>query len=355
MNERIVIHPPKKDKAGKYYVTVSYYIKGQRKQRRKSGFKKSADAKLAGETIKKELEAEMPVIKMLGSNIPTFREFAVQYMKIMKNEWAANTMKNRKQALAHCDFADKDINKITKMDLSENVLNMEEFYAFNTISSTVSGWSVFLNAAKEYGYIKDVPSHSLKKPANSQKVENVMSVEDGWKYIEMIKDPEVKLFCVIGMTCGTRAGETLDININDIDNATKLWNISHQFQYVGDGYRSTPKLKTANSYRKIPIPPSTIKAINEFPLRTVDGFVFRKAPYHLVVKVNRTLKEIGAPITNHGFRHTYVTNLIRSKKFDIQSIARLAGDTVNTILETYSHYLAEMQDENIKNIGELFG
>jgi len=53
MNERIIVHPPKKDKSEKYYVTVSYYVNGIRKQKRKTGFKKSSDAKEEGLKIRK--------------------------------------------------------------------------------------------------------------------------------------------------------------------------------------------------------------------------------------------------------------------------------------------------------------
>lgn len=356
MNERIVIHPPKKDDSGKFYVTVSYYIDGNRKQKRKSGFDRSKDAKLAGEQIKKKLEQDMPVIKRVGLSMPTFNEFAETYCGIMKKSWSQNTMKNRKQALKHCDFKNKLLNDISKMDLSLNVTRLETIYSYNTISSIKSGWSVFLNAAKEYGYLQNVPTHSMKKPTKkTDELENVLSVEVATTLVESIDDEELKLYTLIGYTCGPRAGEATDMNINDIDFKTGIWKIRHQFQYDGKSYCSTDRLKTKNSYRDVPIPSKTIAAIKAYPFRTIDGFIFHRAPTYLTVKANKTYKKLGAPITYHGLRHTYITNLIRSKKFDIQSVAKLAGDTVETILETYSHYLEEMQEENIVKINSLFG
>lgn len=359
MNDRIVVHPPKKDKKGLYYVTVSYYYNGERKQKRKSGFKLSKEAKKAGEEIKEKLTEDMPVIRVTGTDRPTFKDFAEEYMKIMTNTWSPNTMKNRKLSLKHCDFAHKKINDITKMDLAVNVKRLEESYSYNSVSSTLSGWSVFLNAAVEYSYIKSAPTFSLKKKKENAvvKVENVLSIEDAMKAIKKISDQEMKLYVLVGATCGGRSGEVLDLNVNDIDFSIGLWKIHHQFQYLGEGkgYGTTPVLKTENSYRSVPIPPSVIKAINEYPFRTIDGFIFRKAAYHLSVRTNKEFKKIGVPITYHGLRHTYITNLIRSKKFDIQSIAKLAGDTIETIIETYSHYLKEMEDENIEKIKELFG
>lgn len=360
MDDRIVVHPPKKGKKGLYYVTVSYYYNGERKQKRKSGFKLSKEAKKAGEEIKEKLIQDMPVIKITGTDRPTLRDFAEEYMKIKNSSWSPNTMKNRKLSLKHCDFKHKKINEITKMDLAVNIKRLEdEGYAYNSISSTLSGWNTFLNAAVEYGYIVAAPSYSLKKKKDASvvQVENVLSIEDAMKAVKKIKDPEMKLYVLIGATCGGRSGEVLDLNVNDIDFTTGLWKIHHQFQYLGKGkgYGTTPELKTENSYRSVPIPPSVIKKINEYPYRTIDGFIFRKAPYHLSVRTNKEFKKIGVPITYHGLRHTYVTNLIRSKKFDLQSIAELAGDSIDTITETYVHYLKEMQDENIEKIKELFG
>jgi integrase len=359
MDDRIVVHPPKKGEKGLYYVTVSYYYTGERKQKRKSGFKRSKDAKQAGEEIKDKLIKEMPVIKVTGTDSPTLKDFAEEYMKIKSNTWAPNTMKNRKLSLKHCDFAHKKLNVITKMDLAVNVKRLEDAYKHNTISSILSGWSAFLNAAVEYDYIRTAPTYSLKKKKgiSAVQVENVLSMEDAMKALKKIEDQEMKLYVLIGATCGVRSGEALDLNVNDIDFSTGLWKVHHQFQYLGKGkgYGTTPVLKTENSYRSVPIPPSVIKSINDYPFRTIDGFIFRKAAYHLSVRTNKEFKKIDVPITYHGLRHTYITNLIRSKKFDLQSIAKLAGDSIDTITETYVHYLKEMQDENIEKIKELFG
>jgi len=356
MNDRIVIHPPGKDKKGLYFVTVSYYFDGVRKQKKKTGFSRSKDAKLAGEEIKKKIENDMPVIKKVGTSMPKLQEFAETYCGIMKKTWSQNTMKNRKQALKHCDFKNKPLNEISKMDLSLNITRLENDYSYNTISSIKSGWSVFLNAAKEYGYLQYVPFHSVKKPTKkTDELENVLSVEVATSLVEEIKDEEVKLYSLIALTCGVRAGEATDLNVNDIDFKKGVWKIHHQFQYDGEKYCSTDRLKTQNSYRDIPIPKKTMDAINAYPFRTMDGFVFYKAPTCITVSANKTYKKLGAPITYHGLRHTYITNLIRSRQFDLQSIAKLAGDTVETILETYSHYLAEMQEENIVKINSLFG
>jgi len=356
MNERIIVHPPKKDKSEKYYVTVSYYVNGIRKQKRKTGFKKSSDAKEEGLKIRKKLEEQMPIIKATGSELTTYKEFAEQYMEIKKIDWTYNTMKIRKQALSHCDFANKKITDVNKMDLAKNVKKLEKTYTYNTVSSILAGWKVFLNAAVEYNYLVSAPNYKLLRNDEDLAVENVMSVENAMKLLESITDKEVQLFTLIGITAGARAGEAVDMNVNDIDFKTGTWNINHQFKYVENiGYTHDQKLKTKNSYREIPLPPRTIKAIKDFPFRTMEGYLFAKSPSYLPSKVNDTYSKLGYDITFHGLRHTYITNLIRSKQFDLQSIAKLAGDTIETITETYIHYLKEMQEENIEKIKILFG
>lgn len=355
MNERIVVHPPKKDDKGKYYITVSYYVNDKRKQKRKSGFDKSGDAKKVGEEIRKKLEKDLVIIKATGSDRITFKEFAEQYQEIKKSDWSYNTLRLRQQCLNFCDFKDKKLIDITKMDIAKNVKKLEETYSYNTISSILSGWKLYLNAAVQYDHLISAPNYLLKREDSVVAVENVMSIEDATKLLEQIKDKEVQLLTMIAITTGARSGEAVDLNVNDIDFNTGLWTINGQYKYVKGGYKHKQKLKTKNSYRTVPIPPGTIEAIKKFPFRTIDGYVFGKAPSYLGTRANDTYKELGYEITFHGFRHTYITNLIRSKDFDLQSIAKMAGDTIETITETYIHYLKEMQDENIEKIKKLFG
>lgn len=357
MNERIVIHPPKKDNKGKYYVTVSYYVNGSRRQRRKSGFAKSSDAKLHGEKIKKHLEAQMPIIKAAGTDQTTFKEFAEEYKKIKESEWAHNTMSVRNNAIKHCDFKDKLITQVSKMDLAKNIKRLEvEGYAFNTIKGILESWKVFLNAAAEYNYLDKAPTYQIGGGKVDEAVENVMSMEDAMRLLERIKDPEIHLLTLIGLTTGARIGEATDINISDIDYGAGVWRIGHQYKYVkSQGYRHNQTLKTDNSYREVPLPPVTLQAIKAFQFRTIDGYIFGRAPSYIGVRANGTYEDLGAEITFHGLRHTYITNLIRSRRFDLQSIAKLAGDTIDTITKVYVHYLEEMKQENIEKIKELFG
>lgn len=358
MSERIVIHPPKKDKSGKYYITVSYYVGGNRKQKRKSGFEKSKDAKKAGEEIKKKIEEEMPVIKATGSSDTTLREFSEEYTAIKKSEWSHNTNATRKQSISHCDFADKPLSQINKMDIAKNIKRLEPLYKFNTISGILTGWKVFLNAAVEYNYIVAAPTYRFVQSDDVEEdsaVENVMSIEDATSLLEKFSDKEMYLLTLIILTTGARGGEAVDMNANDIDFAKGIWKICHQYKQTDKGLMRRQKLKTKNSYRDVPLPPSTIQAIKSYPFRTVDGYIFVGSPAYLKNRTNKEYKNLGYDITLHGFRHTYITNLIRSKNFDLQSIAKLAGDTIETITTTYVHYLKEMQEENIEKIKNLFG
>lgn len=357
MNERVVIHPPVKDSNGKYYVTVSYYANGIRKQKRKSGFDKSKDAKKYAEDLKKKIEKEMPVIKATGSHQTTFQEFAEQLIEIKKSEWSYNTAKIRRRSLYHCDFKDKRIIDVNKMDLAKNVKRLEALYAYNTVYNTLSGWKVFLNAAVDYNYIAIAPNYKMIKNENEDEdvIENVLSKEDADRMLDMITDRNMYLVTLIGLTTGARRGEIADININDIDFETGVWSICHQWKYTKGGYKRNQKLKTKNSYRKVPLSPTLLAAIKAYPHRTIDGFLFGRGLKTLIENSCELYKTLGFDITLHGLRHTYVTNLIRSRKFDLQSVAKLAGDTIETITKTYIHYLDEMQQENIEKIKELFG
>jgi len=76
----------------------------------------------------------MPVIKATGSHRMTLREFSKEYMSI-RTDWAHNTLKIRRDALRHCDFMDKPLIEITKMDLAKNIKRLEKKYAYNTVAA----------------------------------------------------------------------------------------------------------------------------------------------------------------------------------------------------------------------------
>jgi len=352
MQSRIVCHPPSKATNGTYIITVSYYVGNVRKQKRKSGFTRSKDAKAYGEEIKKKLLEEMPVIKATGGESISFEDLVDKIVELKKDKWSSNTLVVKKACLKHCTFKDTKINKIKKLDIEKNLVELQKTLKFNTVNSINGSYNYFLNAAVEYSLLISAPKVKLEKPKLDKKVK-ALSMDQVKKMMATIKDDRVYLLCLISSTCGLRMGEAIDLNLKDFDFKQGLLSVSHQYAlHNGKRERNRP-LKTSNSYRTIPVPQSTLNAIKAYPIKGIGGELFTDLTA-ILWQVNKFFLKSDYGITFHGLRHTYVTNLIASNQFDIQSIAKMTGDTVDTILKVYSHYLEKTQEENIKKINSLF-
>lgn len=355
MNDRVVVHPPKKQSDNTYTLTVSYYVDGVRKQIRKSKFKTSKEAKAKGEALKKKLEEQMPIIKATGNRVQTLEEFAKDYKKIKGDSWATKTAIQRMNSLKYCDFKDKPMDDVTAKDIELNVAKLKDVYSYNTVNGVMASWNVFFNAAVRYGYLLKNPNMTkLVKPKKDERVK-ALTLGQAKKLIESIDDPEIRLLTLIGYSCGLRKGEAVDLNMSDFDFIKNEVVISHQYKKIASGYTRNQTLKTQNSYRTVPVPPRVIAEIKKYPYRGIDGSLFISGLCNLGTRTNKLYKDLGYEITFHGLRHTFVTALISSNKFDVQSVASLAGDTVGTILKTYSHYLEETKKENAVKLNELFG
>ena len=355
MNDRIVLHPPSKATNGTYTITVSYYVGNIRKQKRKSGFTRSKDAKAYGEDIKKKLLEEMPVIKATGGESISFKELAEKIIELRKTRWTSNSLTIRQYSLKHCDFLEVKLNQLTSLIIESNLMRLSKIYKYGTVSSINASFNFFLNAAVEYDLLLKNPNKTkIQKPKKTNTIK-ALPMEKITILLEEITDETIRLFTLIGATCGLRQGELLDLNMSDFDFKRGLLSVSHQYAiHNGKRERGRP-LKTSNSYRTIPVPQGTLSAIKSFPIVGINGELFTNTISHLDDDINRMYKQLGYKISCHSLRHSYITNLIASNRFDIQSIAKMAGDTVETILKTYSHYLEKTQEENIEKINNLFG
>ena len=53
------------------------------------------------------------------------------------------------------------------------------------------------------------------------------------------------------------------------------------------------------------------------------------------------------------FRHTYATSLL-ANGVDMQTVASLLGDGLNTVINTYIHYSQEMRNNAAKSVENIF-
>lgn len=360
MNDRIIVHPPKKEKDGTFTLTVSYYLNEKRKQKRKKQIRSSKEAKRIGEQIKAQLEKDLPILEATNGEKVTFTVFATEYLESRKGKkgWAYNTYRSYLNALNKWPYPNKYIDEVQPWEIEEAILHLLETYAHSTVTTYVTYWVSLFNVALKRKRILINPASTalIPKQSDTGKRVKALTLSEAAGISNKIANQQLHLAVLIGYTCGLRIGEIADLNVlTDIDFTKGVINVSHQRQLSDGKYQRQRPLKTKNSYRTVPIPPSTLRAIREYPMRTIDGYLFTMTPQSLSRGFGRAAAKQGySETTFHCLRHTYVTGLIRSRQFDIQSIASLAGDSVPVILKTYSHYLDEAKAENAEKINLLF-
>lgn len=359
MDARIKVHPPKMVKKNDYYITVSYYINGKRKQVRRTHIGSSKEAKEAGEEIKKDLEKRMPYLVATTTKMKTLTlsQMWDEYYTLNKKKISLGTVKIRKASIKRTALKDSLITDIDLLAIDTEIARLSEIFAYNTVKNTVESINVVLNAAVTYHYTQENPGKgtNLQEPDQDPEKIFALPINECFALLGKVKRKDAKLLTLMGFTLGLRVGEVLNIHpTRDIDEINGTLTVRGQVTRTEDGgYLRNQKPKTKNSYRTLPIPSVTMEAIRAYNVRTTDGYLFPPSCSGTSTRMSLLFERCGYDITYHTLRHCYITNLI-ANGIDVQSVAKLAGDTVQTILKTYSHYLKETEAKNKDKISQIF-
>ena len=172
---------------------------------------------------------------------------------------------------------------------------------------------------------------------------------------EGIMAGEANRICVLLMGfCGPRIGETFGLRVEDVVQETNELIIDEQQQVVDgklvgkdvDRLVYKPILKRSRSHRRVPVPPQVMSLLVAY----VDQYIgwddgravlfqsrstyWRDDVFHPAWKAAK-LK----PLLPHDLRHTTATQLY-DHDYKLEEIAKILGDTVNTVEATYVHVFA---------------
>ena len=219
--------------------------------------------------------------------------------------------------------------------------------------------NILFNAAvNKYNIITESPAADVKLKKNIDKPERrALDKKEVDDLLEALKNDKLSYYIVAltASTTGMRIGEILGLTKGDIGEDTI--NVNKQYKMIGDNVFGLGPLKSKNSNRIIPVPKTTIDAINSFMVLyspAPDGRIFNfGVKRSFQTSLNRRLKELGFNVCMHELRHTYATNLIASG-VDLKTAAYILGHDMKMTMNVYSHVNNSMLNDAKDKINNLF-
>lgn len=338
-----------------WQIIISYKdADGKWRQKSRQGFARKSDAKEAEAELLREIKkAPRPVVQ--GMADISLIEFTKHYLK-HKHALAPGSRRSYMTTVKSLgELAYKPIHQITFMDMQDAVSK------WNLKPVTQKNYKarldiIFRAAIKPYGLISDNPiaDIELEKSRIPTKIRTISEEQYGKIIKSLSRFPESRMAVTIGWFTGMRRAEISALTWNDISFADATIAVNKQVAYVDDKKFNVSKTtKSRNGQRVIPIPSELVTALRQyrqdFPIN-ISGNLFRR-PMSVYVQLGVLLHKQN--VTFHMLRHTYATRLL-AKGIDVQTVAALLGDNVQTVISTYIHYTEEMRKAAANSIEKIF-
>ena len=352
----------KDDERNTWFVKVNYTdMFGKRCQKKKRGFR----------TKKEALEWERAfALKSAGTTDMLFKDFVDLYIDDINNRIKPQTLHTKTVYIKHHIlpfFGDLKLNEIESLHirkwqnnhLLQYKTNKGELLTNSTLR-TIQGYlsSIFNYAIKLY----NLPYNPLSKvgyisiPENKKMI--VWTPEDFKRFIKVVDDKmDYCIFNTLYFT-GMRIGESLALQVKDIDLKNKTITVNKTAYYIGSKCYINPP-KTPKSNRTITISNKLVYLLANF-IKSLygsndDTYIFNFTHNSISQKLSKYIKRAGvSPISLHGFRHSHASLLIELGFAPTAIADRLGHENVTTTLNIYSHMFPSKQSEIADKLDTLF-
>lgn len=346
-----------RSKDGGTQIILSYKdAAGRWRQKSKQGFKNEKEAKRVKDELldaaRKECERTSD-LTLASINLLNF--FDNYFSRDLHNQITYNTLRSYRHAIMTFFPDGKPIKDITPADISIRLSDLEKDYKPVTVKAYYMAIKrVLRHAQYPYRVITTLPFTHIKfREAKKRKRKvRAMTNDELESFLQKMKPhQDFYTMACIGAFAGLRIGEVLGLTWDDIDLQAKTLSVRRQFARTGERESGIKDLKTANSYRTIPIPSRLVAIIQDWERISGDStFLFSRISFTSYYKC--FIKN--APgFSSHSLRHTFATTLLHNGA-DVKTVAILLGDTVGTVMNTYLNYTDDMRKSAANLVENIF-
>ena len=342
----------KKDNSWQYIIS---YKDGLRwKQKSKQGFELSRKGKelckVDAEKKVKEIEQKIELIIPDEYENITFEKYTKIFIEHEKLYKEPNTINHYNLTFnVFKELNSLPLNKISNIDIQKCI---DELVKLDRSETTIKGFLSSLHytfncALKKNKIITENPVRDIEVKVQKDKHNKIALTKS--QLFDLLTKIKNKKFCLISMVaakCGPRISEIIGLTWDDIDFKNSMMSINKQWKRNKSGIYTFGTLKSKNSKREVPIPPNLLEELKLYKKsQKVIDFNARIFSYNTREQISSALchayRKAGYKISVHELRHTYGTMLI-ANGLDFKTVAKLMGNDVKQVFDTYSHVTEDM-------------
>jgi integrase len=350
-------------KDGRYEIRIT--IDGKR---RTVGYSRS---KTEANAIRKQAIRDRDEGRLVARSSQTLAQFLKHWLEDVKRpNLAKSSFRNYDN---HCArfvpiIGAIPLGKLTSQDIRSCYTTLDKKYSRKTIANLHTMLKEALQYAEDEELILKSPARKIRTPRLERRPFNVFSLDEVQRIIRETKDDPFHALWVLYLTTGMRRGEALGLTWERVHSDYVL--IEQTAKQIPGGGLELGPTKTAESRRRVDIPPSASMALEEHRQRqrAQSGRIVSRDMPNLVfpnqtggilgAQVSRfwkrTLMGLGIPHhTIHDCRHTFAT-LLSEKGAHMQHLQGALGHAdAETTMKNYLHLSPTSRRQVASQIEEM--